>query len=239
MAITLTNADNVLKNYYLGAVAEQLDYKANPFFAKVNKTSNYVYGKEVKKLAVSGVNGGIGAGTEDGSLPAATGNNYAQMTVSLKNLYGTIEISDKAIKASENSAGAFTNLLTAEMEGLVKSGAINFARMLFGDGSGKLGKVVSITDGVITFDAVENFVEGMVIDFRTSEGVLISGATERRVLAVDRTNKAVTVSGTALTTSTVAANSIATVQGSYGNELTGLGAIFGSSSTLYGLSRES
>lgn len=237
MAITLTNADNVLKNYYLDAVAEQLDYKANPFFAKINKTSNYVFGKEIKKLATYGVNGGIGAGTEDGSLPSATGNNYAQMTLSLKNLYGTIEISDKAIKASENSAGAFANLLTAEMEGLVKSGAINLGRMLFGDGSGVLGKVVSITDGVITFDAVENFVEGMVIEFRTPLGALIDSAKGRRVIAVDRDEKTVTVSGDVLSGSTIAANSFATIQGSYGNELTGLGAIFGGAESLYGLPR--
>ena len=35
----------------------------------------------------------------------------------LKKLYGTIEISDKAIRASRTSAGAFVNLLNAEMEG--------------------------------------------------------------------------------------------------------------------------
>ena len=237
MAITLTNADSALKNYYLDAIAEQLNYRANPLLAKINQTSNYVYGKEIKKLTTFGINGGIGAGTEDGNLPKATGNNYAQMSLPLKNLYGTIEISDKAIRASENNAGAFANLLTSEMEGLVKSSSINLARMLFGDGTGTLGKVVSITNGVITFDAVENFVEGMVIEFRTANGEEITGANNRTVLAVDKTDKSVTVSGTALTSTLVPENSIAVMQGSYNNEITGLGAIFGSSDTLYGLSR--
>ena len=45
MAITLTNADSALKNYYLDAVADQLNYRSNPLFAKINKTSTYFYGK--------------------------------------------------------------------------------------------------------------------------------------------------------------------------------------------------
>jgi rhodanese-related sulfurtransferase len=123
------------------------------------------------------------------------------------------------------------------MEGLLKASAFNFGRMLFGDGSGTLGKVTAITSGVITLDSVKNVIEGMVVDFRTSGGEAISGADGRRILAVDRKNKKITVSGTTLTTDTVAANSIVTVQGSYNNEITGLKAIFSDSGSIYGLSR--
>ena len=100
-----------------------------------------MWGKEIRRLAQYGINGGIGAGTEDGTLPAAAGNNYDQFVLTLKNLYGTIEISDKAVRASENNVGAFVNLLNAEMEGLLKASSFNFGRMLFGDGNGTLGKV--------------------------------------------------------------------------------------------------
>ena len=95
-----------------------------------------MWGKEVRRLAQYGVNGGVGAGTEEGDLPSAAGNNYEQFVTTLKNLYGTIEISDKAVRASENNVGAFVNLLNAEMDGLIRSSAFNFGRMLFGDGSG-------------------------------------------------------------------------------------------------------
>ena len=94
MAVTISNADKALKTYYLDVVAEQLNTKANPFLAMINKSSDDVWGKEIKKLAVCGVNGGIGAGTEDGNLPNPAANDYEQFTVSLKNLYGIIEISD-------------------------------------------------------------------------------------------------------------------------------------------------
>ena len=70
-----------------------------------------VWGKEVRKLAPYGINGGIGAGAETDALPKAAGNNYVQFVSELKNLYGKIELSDKAIRASENNAGAFVNLL--------------------------------------------------------------------------------------------------------------------------------
>lgn len=238
MAVTISSADKALKSYYLEVVADQLNYSVNPFLAKVKQTSDDVWGKEIRKLAIYGLNGGIGAGTEDGDLPEAAGNQYENFVLSLKNLYGSVEISDKAVRAAEHSAGAFVNLLNAEMEGLLKASSFNFGRMLFGDGSGKLATVSAASGGVLTADSVKNLIEGMTVDFRTSAGVAVSGATGRRILTVDRGNKTFTVSGAALDAET-AKNCIVTVQGSYQNELTGLAAIFGSGDTLYGLSKAS
>lgn len=240
MAVTLSNADNALKSLYLDVITEQLNNNVNPLLAKIKQSTNDVWGKEVRKLAIYGMNGGIGAGTEDGELPEATGNNYGQFVTTLKNLYGTIEISDKAIRASENNVGAFVNLLNAEMDGLIKSSSFNFGRMLFGDGSGKLGKVVSIANGVVTMDNVQNLIEGMVVDFCTSAGVRIASASARRILTLDRANKKITVSGTTLTASDVPAGSIVCIQNSYENEITGLKAIFDKNiTTLYGLNKAS
>lgn len=235
--VTMTSADNALKSLYLDVVTEQLNTGVNPLLAKIKQSTNDVWGKEVRKLAQYGVNGGIGAGTEDGNLPQAAGNNYKQFVLTLKNLYGTIEISDKAIRASENNVGAFVNLLNAEMEGLVKSSSFNFGRMLFGDGNGVLAKVASITSGVITVNSVKNVAEGMMIDFRNASGAVIAAAGVRRITSVDRTNKTISVSGTVLTTTEVPANSLVCIQGSYGQEITGLGAIFNTSGSLYGLSK--
>ncbi len=235
--VTISSADNALKSLYLGVVAEQLNTGVNPLLAKIKQTSQDVWGKEIRRLAQYGINGGIGAGTEDGALPAAAGNNYDQFVLTLKNLYGTIEISDKAVRASENSVGAFVNLLNAEMEGLLKASSFNFGRMLFGDGNGTLASVVSVTDGVIKLDGVKNVVEGMVIDFLSSAGAAISGAAGRRITGVDRTNKTIAVTGTALTSTNVPEGSIITVQNSYGKEITGLKAIFKSTGSIYGLDR--
>ena len=234
--ITLTSAENALKTLYLGVVAEQLNTSVNPLLAKISQTTADVWGKEIRKLAVFGINGGIGAGTEEGDLPLAASNNYAQFVLTLKNLYGTIEISDKAIRASENNSGAFVNLLEAEMEGLVKASKFNFGRMLFGDGSGVLAKVASQSGNVITVDSVKNFMEGMVIDVVSSstKEVLISS---RRIKQIDRSGKKITLDGASITSSACSAGDYVTIQGSYDKELTGLGAVFGNSATLYGLNR--
>lgn len=238
MAVNLTNADSALKTYYLDAVSEQLNNNSNPFLAQIKKTTDDVWGKEVRKLAIHGINGGIGAGSEDGDLPPASGNHYAQFTATLKNLYGTIEISDKAIRASENNSGAFVSLLNAEMDGLIKASSFNLGRMLFGNGQGVLGKVASISSGIVVLNTVQNVTEGMIVDFRTSAGVLIEGATGRQITVVDRGSKAIMITGSTLTSETVPANSIMTVQGSYNNEITGLAAIFDNTiPTLYGLTR--
>ena len=236
--VTLTSADNALKTLYLGVVADQLNTAVNPLLARFQQTTSDVWGKEIRKLAPFGINGGIGAGTEDGELPDAASNNYAQFVLTLKNLYGTIEISDKAIRASENSAGAFVNLLEAEMEGLIKASKFNFGRMLFGDGSGTLCKISAVSGNEFTVDAVNNLIEGMVVDVIGNSGKT-PVVTARRIVDVDRANKKVTVSGASIGVGTVNAGDFLTVQGSYGKELTGLGAIFGETEKLYGLTRSS
>ncbi len=233
--VTLASADSALKSFYLDAVAQQLNTEVNPLLAKIKQSTADVWGKEVRRLAQYGVNGGVGAGTEEGSLPAAGGNNYDQFVTTLKNLYGTIEISDKAVRASENSAGAFVDLLNAEMEGLLRSSAFNFGRMLFGDGSGILCTVSAVSGNVVTVDSVKNVIEGMTVDVLDADGDQVSGVTARRITAVDRTGKTVTLSGGALTG--VVAGCTLCVQGSHNLELTGLGAIFKDDGTLYGLSR--
>lgn len=231
MAVSLTSADKALKSLYLDVVAEQLNYKVNPLLAQIKQNSDDVWGKEVRKLAIYGMNGGIGAGTEEGDLPSSGGNNYEQFVLSLKNLYGTIEISDKAVRASENNTGAFVSLLNSEMEGLIKASSFNFGRMLFGDGSGVLGTISAVSSNTLTLDSVKNVIEGMIVDIRTSAGEeVVSG---KKIVAVDRATKKITLTGVG----EAAATDIVTVQGSYNNEITGLKAIFGSSETLYGLTR--
>ena len=232
--VTLKSAENALKTLYLGVVSDQLNTNINPLFAKINQTTSDVWGKEIRKLAPFGLNGGIGAGTEDGELPTPAGNNYAQFVLTLKNLYGTIEISDKAIRASENNAGAFVNLLNAEMEGLLKASKFNFGRMLFGDGSGVLATTdEEISAQSVRVDSVKNLMEGMVVDFVKSNSV-IGSAKGLRITSVDRNNKIVTFH---TSFSGVSVGDVITVQGSFQNEITGLKAIFSESDRLYGLSR--
>lgn len=234
--VTLTSAESALKTVYLGVVSNQLNINANPLLGKIKKTTKDVWGKEIRKLAPYGINGGIGAGAETDALPAAAGNNYVQFVSELKNLYGKIELSDKAIRASENNTGAFVNLLNDEMEGLIKASSFNFGRMLYGDGSGLLATVASYDSSTkaITCDSVKNLIEGMVIDVYTS-GTKSSSKSGKRIKYVDRVNKAFYLE----TDTALAEGDKVYVQNSKDFEITGLGKIFSNSETLYGLTRAS
>lgn len=197
-----------------------------------------MWGKEVKKLAPYGINGGVGSGEENDNLPQSGGNNYAQFTLTLKNLFGKIELSDKAIRASQNNAGAFVNLLNAEMDGLLKASKFNFGRMLYGDGSGLLATTVTNTTGAknkIQVDDIKGLIEGMTVDVYSSAGVKDANISGGRITSIDRENKIVTLSQSAQ--SALGAGCKVYVQGSKGNEITGLEAIFGNSEYIYGLKR--
>ena len=113
--ITIENADKALKDYYLDAVTAQLNDGISPFFTEVEKNTSNVFGKDVKIAVVRGNSGNVMAGAEDAELPDPYKNRYLDITVPLKNLYGTIEISDKALRASRDASGAFVNLVNAEM----------------------------------------------------------------------------------------------------------------------------
>lgn len=236
MTVTLSSAENALKSVYLDVIANQLNVKANPLLAQIKQSDANIWGKEIIKLAPFGINGGIGAGTESGALPTAAGNNYVQFKTTLKNLFGKIEISDKAIRASENNSGAFVNLLTDEMEGLIKASSFNLGRMLYGDGTGALTTTtaaIATTATYITVADTRNLIEGMVIDCFTSTTKNFGGA---RISYIDRVNKRVYFVTMPTISAQIATGATLYVQGSMGNEITGLEAIFGNGD-LYGLSR--
>ena len=234
--VTLSSAENALKTVYLGVVANQLNVNANPLLGKIKQTSKDVWGKEVRKLAPYGINGGIGAGAETDALPMAAGNNYVQFVSELKNLFGKIELSDKAIRASANNAGAFVNLLNDEMEGLIKASSFNFGRMLYGDGTGLLATVVSFDSNTnaITCDSVRNIIEGMVVDIYNGD-TKVEVSSGHRVKYVDRLNKTFYLDATSGIT--IEADYKVYVQNSKDHEISGLGKIFSNSGSLYGVSR--
>ena len=228
--VTTKTADSVLKSYYLPAISNMLNMSVNPFLAQIKKTTADVWGRDVRKTVRVGINGGISAGTETGTLPSAQGNRYEQFVSTLKNLYGTIEISDKAIRASQSNEGAFVDLLNDEMHSLVESATYNFSRMLFGDGSGLLGTATSNSGSVYYCDDIINFAEGMMVD------LYVTGSAYevcKKIINVDKMTKSVTVEGASVMASSSSPVKIY-MSGCKDNELTGLKALF-ESTKLYGV----
>ena len=233
--ITVETADNALKSFYLDAVTEALNLKANPLLAQFKRSSADVVGKDVRKLVRVGINAGIGAGSETGDLPSARSGDRVEFVTTLKNLYGTIEISDKAIRASANNEGAFVNLLNDEMESLVKSASLNFGRMLFGNGTGYLSDVSEVKGKHVYVGDTASFLEGMYVDFIDPSDVAIPEAENVKIVQVDRMN------GIIITEKDCSEYLLEGcpiyMHGSRDYELTGLGALFDEYHDMYGLNR--
>ena len=116
--VTLKNADNALKNVYLDVLRNQLD-NSDGFISMIEKTPKDVWGKNILVPYLV-------SDEEDGF-------NYVNLTSELANIYGYIEISDKAIKVAQNSAGAFVNLLNSEMESLIKETNNHIINAIYGE----------------------------------------------------------------------------------------------------------
>lgn len=230
--VTLQSAESALKSVYLGAVTELLNTKANPLLAKIEQTSTDVCGKEIRKAAKYGINGGVGAGDETGTLPTASSVSYLQFVATLKNLYGQIEISDKAIRASADGQGAFTDLLNSELTDLLNASKFNLGRMLYGDGSGKLATITDVEGK--TVDSTRNLAPGLLVDVYSAAGALVSNGLK----ITDVSYEDGTIELSSWPTS-LADNAVMYVQGSKNKEITGIGSLFSSSGTLYGLSKSS
>lgn len=241
--ITLENAEKALKDVYLDVVANQLNMNANPLLGKIKQSTGDVWGKKIIKAISYGINGGIGAGDEDGALPLASGTSYLNFQAELKNLFGKIEISDKAIRTSSSNSGAFVNLLNNEMENLIKSSSFNLGRMLYGDGSGVLAKLETTTTAdeqaakTYKVSSTNKLMEGMVVNFvNVNTGASVSGASQNsKIVYVDRINKTITLDKVSNVTLTGSEGIV--VQDSFGKEITGIGKIFGGDATLYGVDR--
>lgn len=233
--ITISTVADAFKTFYKPVIVDQMNTKVNPFLAKIEKNGEEVYGSTIKMAMRYGVNGSVVNRAEDGDLPSPNSRKYKQAEYTTKNMFGTLRISEKSIRASTNSAGAFTKLLEAELEGLTSDAKLNFGRQLYGNGIGKLATPESEagTTKTLTVDSVQYFVEGQVCDIvAAADGTAVITAAE--VVSVDRALKKVTFSKNVTATK---ATDIIVINGSYGLELTGLEAIFAPTGDLYGISK--
>lgn len=226
--ITLASAENVLKDVYLGVIADQINTKTNPLFGKIKKSSRNIIGKEIRVVAPIGINGGVMAGTETSTLPDGVETPYLSFVAPLKNLYGRFEISDKAIRCSANDANAFVNLLQDGMDSLLKASVFNLSRMIYGDGTGAIASI-TVSSGTVTADYIDAVAPGMYVDIYNGTTLVASNVLVKNV---DKSTKVVVLD----TTETLATGYKLYVHNSKDNEIIGLRGIV-NNTTLYGVNR--
>lgn len=112
--ITLTTANNALINVYLDILSNQLNDNIDCVLGKIKQTTSDVYGKEI--IVSTYIN-----------------DKQYQLKSELANLYAKLEISDKAIRASQNSTGTFFDLLNGEMEQLMSNASRQITNAFYGE----------------------------------------------------------------------------------------------------------
>lgn len=229
---SITASAEAFKTWYLPVFQYQLN-NANPILASIDRDSDSVQGKEIVMGLRYGRVGGLGARLEDGLLPTPNPRKTKQARWETKNLFGRIQITDKAMRASRSERGAYIALLENDIEDAISDAKDDLARQIFGDGTGKMATCTAQTTvSTLTVDSVIFFAEGQLVDVCDSTGTVKQGG--REITAVDDVARTITLSGTAQTT---LATDIIVRSGNYGMELTGFGAVFNNGNTLYNVNR--
>ncbi len=234
-----------LKLFYLDGLRYQLNDKASPFLAQIEKTSENVVGKEIVMAMRYGRTGGIGNRDDDGLLPTPSSRKTKLARWETKNFFARFRITDKTIEASKSSVGAFANMLETEISDCETDAKLDLSRQAQGDGTGKIATVVEVVthssnnnELTVVVDNPIHLAEGMLVDLRNDGGAITNG-TELEVLSVDDQTNTITLSVASDISSFVVANSVfITLAGNYNKELTGTGAVFSTSGDLYGISKD-
>ena len=130
----LVDQTNLFKiNYY--KKSENMYNSENVLQGRIKKMYNFI-GKQKFVATPLSFSGGVGAGT----LPKSNAGKYEGAVITAKRVYATCEIEREAIYASKGDKGAFVQATKETVKKTVESYMRNGSRILFGDGSGVLGR---------------------------------------------------------------------------------------------------
>ena len=208
MSLTLTTADEVLKEDYKGPVREQLNNNTFLLTQVASNTEDVVGRHAVVPLHTKRTTG-VGARAEGGTLPTAGSQGYKDVRVPLRRNYGRIQISGPVIQAMSTDRGAFIRAIESEMDGLKSDLSRDVNRQLHGTSNGVIAQA-GTTGGSTTLVLASTTTETQLRQAFNDGGMNISigsVASPASVIAsttvtdVDFDNKTLTVSDSVTTNS--------------------------------------
>lgn len=246
-AFSLVTATNVFKRKFW-KMSDAVFNASTVTWSRINKNSDFV-GKDMFVSNPLSFSGGVGSG----SLPTANVGKYEGSIINSKKIYAVCQVEREAIKASEQSEGAFVKAMAETVKKTLESYMRNVSRMLFADGTGVLAKgagssaaaavsgagttaspyLVTLTASTF-FDA--NLEERDLVQIGTGAAADNSGAavetTFLEISAVDTANFTVSLVGTSTRLAALVSGSakfattdVIIMQNSYNNDITGLRGI--------------
>ncbi len=242
MAQSLANADAALKEFYLPPVREQLN-NANVLDAIVSKNTEDFEGRRaVLSLHVTR-NSGVGARAENGTLPTAGQQGYAEERVPVYYNYGRIQLSGPVIKAMKSDKGSFVRAVESEMKGLKDDLPRDYNRQRWGTSNGVIataGDTSSSTTVVLLTPSAAQLRQlevGSLVDIGTVAAPT-SIASARAVESVDTSAGTIVISGSAVSTTSgthflFRSGAGGAIGGVGQKEITGIQSIVAASGTLF------
>jgi hypothetical protein len=232
MVLDTSTAAAVLKTYYSNQRVTSLTYKDAPLYAMLDKVKDFFGSSYPLPMRVTNPQGR--SATFTNAQNQKKESNYKTFSLTRVRDYSLASISTEAILASENDAGAFLRLATAEIDGALDSMRRSISWSLYGDGSGALGQVASSdnTANSITLTNVED-----ISKIEVGQTLVVwsaaSGGSQRNydgtnttltVKSVDRDAGSFATNEDITSSKTIAANDYIFVSGDRGAKLSGLAA---------------
>jgi hypothetical protein len=202
---TLSTLSNILKEYYLPPVVEQLNNEVL-IVQRLEARDQELFGKEAYVPIHSARSGGVGARAELGTLPTSGNQSYNKVVYDLKYLYGIVQVSGPSMAKTASEAGSFLQALKSELDGIRNDLQLDVARQCYGDGTAQVAQCGTTTASTTVVLANSEALRkgflyvNMVVDIGTAAApTTIASAVTITDLSI--ANGTITISGSAVTTS--------------------------------------
>jgi hypothetical protein len=201
---SLSTLSNILKEFYLPPVVEQLNNKVL-LFKRVDSSNEELVGNQAVIPLHKDRSGGIGPAGENVALPAAGSQGYSKAVYDIKPQYGRIRVTGLAMEKTAKQAGAFLQALKSEIDGIRQDLQRDMARQVYGDGTGLIAQcgVTSASTTVVLANKEAlrkgHLYIGMIVDIGTAADARAI-ATGREITDVNLATPSITISGAAVTT---------------------------------------
>ena len=245
MAATLTAYNDALKRVYTQDRLESQLYSENPFLDKLGKSSRVSIGEVARVPLHVSRNGGFtvlpGSG---GDLNAAGEQGISKAEYSYTHQHQQIKIQGSVLDQATGNANTVADVLETEVSGALDDLRKQITRQLFQDGSAKIvacGTTSSST--TVTLNSTEGvevlergwLFPGQIVDIGTAASEA-SVADAKTITAVSESTPSITISGSAVSTSSSNFVSIANARaGATSYEANGLRGLVSTSASFGGV----
>lgn len=245
--LDLSSMNAALKELYDGQTVENLVYADNPFLAMIKKNTDF--GGKYKPIPII-------TGVSQGRSSTFTNAQGNQSPVQIQSFlltrvsdYSIATIDNQTMLASKTDKMTFLEGAKLVIDGAIRSCTNSVASAVFRSGTGSIGKISTISTGLITLTNAADVVQfeiNMVLQADATDGGASPRSALGYVVAVNRSGGTVTVAasmgGAAATPSSWQAADFLLVQGDLNAKCSGLSAWLpatapGSSDLFFGVNR--